>query len=170
MIKAQLLCCCCLLLLTVNTAGLVRDFGPHLTADVVHAMGPRLTSALVGEFGGSFTSQLVRAFGYPLTAGEALFKGASTTYMQLAGISVGLTAVRGNAPAPGWACYVVAVLHQLWHCIVVTSATWHTACMQRRCDGGSFTSQLVRAFGYPLTVGEALTIVGTYTISWHSVD
>jgi hypothetical protein len=79
-----------LLLLTVHTAGLVRDFGPHLTADVVHAMGPRLTSALVGEFGGSFTSQLVRAFGYPLTAGEALFKGASTTYMQLAGVSVGL--------------------------------------------------------------------------------
>jgi hypothetical protein len=55
----------------VCAAGLVRDFGPHLTADVVHAMGPSLTSALVVEFGGSFTSQLVRAFGYPLTAGEA---------------------------------------------------------------------------------------------------
>lgn len=54
-----------------SAASLVRDFGPHLTADIVHAMGPALTSELVGQFGGSFTSQLVRAFGYPLTAGEA---------------------------------------------------------------------------------------------------
>jgi hypothetical protein len=60
--------CCCSLLFTA--AGLVRDFGPQLTADIVHAMGPQLTAALVNEFGGSFTSQLVRAFDYPLTAGE----------------------------------------------------------------------------------------------------